>query len=302
MNLTWTATHNDSATPYQTLPIVFENSHTLQFTVPKANLNAGTYYELRMGFPFPTHTFYTNSRVLKTYDANSPYVGNVQTSSTNGSVSLTWDAPEYADGIVGYTVRISYQTIGNGIISNPQWNSTTLTLLQSVDLSLSSTTITFGCLSGVTNGTCLSSYTTYYVDVSVIRELGPDPPRGFYVSTLQTIIPIVRYDTATFFLHGASVTFDFVLPVQTYSADTRVSSTFLFPLSIQTKLGDVVMSLNEAVVTSISNTSLVVTMSEDDYGILLNGLFNVRHLTRLQVTYGSASKTIVVQYHCEFIF
>ena len=184
MNLTQTAAADD-LTPFTVLPMVFENS-AQQFVVPQDVLLVGTYYEFRLGFPFPSYTYYTDSVVVMTFDSESPFVNNLVNSTTSTSISLSWEIPEYADGIFSYEVSYYVGDLGNGGVNNPSWNVSALTFLGMMQATLIDSTAVLGCPSG-TGPSCLVPYTTYLVQVTVIRKAGPDAPLTVYIATAPTV-------------------------------------------------------------------------------------------------------------------
>ena len=255
-NLTLSKSGNDLSTPFTTLPMSFENAITHQFTVPQHALIAGAYYEFRLGYPFESYTYYTNSMFTKTFDASSPFVNNVQTWSIDTILSVSWGEPAYSDGIVGYSVSIWYEQIGNAGIARAQaWNVSTLNLVTSFDLTLAQTSFVYGC-TALGASDCLWPFTTYVVGVSVIRQTGVDVPEYIYVSTMATFanFPVspslltVTPISAEFCVLGLTQMYGLVSFVELDFAVSSFSNPVLTPVSF---------SVNISVPTNATSTSCV---------------------------------------------
>ena len=270
VNLTLSESGNDLSTPFTTLPMSFENAITHQFTVPQHALIAGAYYEFRLGYPFESYTYYTNSMFTKTFDASSPFVNNVQTWSIDTMLSVSWGEPEYSDGIVGYNVSIWYAQIGNAGIARAQtWNISTLNLVTSFDLTLAQTSFVYGC-TALGASDCLWPFTTYVVGVSVIRQTGVDVPEYIYVSTMATAV--ASHNTSSLFLYGGRINMHFVGAVP-MSANATIGSTFLSPVRLINEKGDLSLNLTESTVVSSSNTSVHIFLSGAEYLSLVSTIY-----------------------------
>ena len=294
-NLTATATGTELSTGFVTLPMIFEDARTLQFLIPKEALIDGMSYEFRLGFPFPTYTFYTNTIVAKTFDASSPFVSHVQTSSTNSSISVSWDAPEYSDGIVGYSVAILFKTLGNGGSKHLSWHNSDLTNLATLDLALTQTSLTYSCSSGEMS--CITPYTTFKVEISVIRETGQDTPTSVFVATSRTVIEAEHKDIALYFFYGKTVTLTFVDAVPYFSSDTVITSTFLHPAYLRTAVGEVHFQFINSTVQSLSSNTMRISMPQDEWAVLYDQTNNNRTFSTATFYYGSG-KSIPVSYYC----
>ena len=264
-NLTLSVTGNDDITPFSTLAMAFQSGSAHQFTVPRSGLVDGAYYEFRMGYPFTAYTYYTNSLIVKTYDVNSPYVGNVQSSSTDTQIVVSWTQPEYSDGIVGYAVTVLYQQAGNGGLTNPGWNPNALNTVTSARLSLTQTSIVVGCID-LSALNCLQPYTTYLFEIAVIRQSGQDAPKAVYVSTEHSIPS--RHNSSLLFLYGGWITMNFTVAVPLYN-NASIGSTFLGLARLATVNGDLQLNLTSSTVTSITDTSLKITMSYSEYQFIM---------------------------------
>jgi len=298
VNQTLSQTMTDFSTPYVTLPMVFENSHTLEFLVPRSALVDGTHYEFRLGYPFSEYTFYTNTLIAKTFDSNSPFVSNIVTSSTNSSIKMSWIQPEYSDGLLGYKVDILYLVGGNGQLTNPQWNVSTLTLAYSYRLSLTDLSLVQGCgADGVTG--CLIPYTTYLVQISVIRESGVDKPKAIYVSTSQT--PVEKHDTASIFVYGGRINVNFVSTTAWYNTSTAISSTMFWPAYIASQLGDIQVNLTSSLVTSVAGSNNVtLTLSSIEYSSLVSQVIASNAYSKMTLYFGG-NRTLGLSVYCLLI-
>ena len=299
-NLTLTLSNNDEFTPYTTLAMAFPNALSHEFTVPRSVLQDGVQYEFRLGFPFTSYTFYTNTLVAKTFDANSPFVNSVKIVPNDVIASISWKAPEYNDGIVGYHVGLFYQVLGNGGVKNLAVNTTSgLTQVLSVDLPLTQTSITVGC-TDLSSSTCLVAYTTYLVQLSVIRQAGTDSPKS--VSFATTPMVLDRHNTSSLFLHGGKLTVRLTVGVPTY-VNAPIATTFLWPVTLRNARGDLQLtSLNESTVQTLSNKSVAILLSNKEYLALVNqmhsGLFSYSAIT---MYFGSEQRPLAVDTYCELL-
>ena len=284
-NLTLSETGNDYSTQYTTLPMAFENGLSHQFTVPASALVAGIYYEFRLGYPFSDYTYYTNTQIAKTFDGNSPFVNSFVATATDTHATISWGQPEYSDGIVGYSVTLSYKIRGNGDLSQVQWGVyDNLITVMNEDVSLTQTSIDVGCVDS-TVGTCLFPYTTYQLSIAVIREGGRDKPKAFYFATEQMIE--ARVNTSSLYLYGGSITMNFTVPVPYYQSNTPIVSTFLSPVTINSKRGDIHLSLTTSMVQSVSNNTVKIVFSASEYNALVNKIMNPAFAySRMTITYG----------------
>ena len=296
-NLTASASENDLATQYTTLSMSFMSGGAKQFMVPSSVLTAGAHYEFRLGFPFPSYTYYTNTLIAKVFDANSPFVNSVGTAASDVLSTVSWGAPEYSVGIVGYRVALLYKAVGNGDVVNPQWTAAdNLRLVSSNDLPLTQTSIALGC-TDVSSSSCLAAFTTYLVQISVIRQSGVDRAKNVYFSTLPT--QLSARNSSTMFLYGAKITVQFMVAVPTYN-DVSVASTLLSPLTLHNKRGDLALSsLNQSRVQSISGTAVEIHLSESEYTALVGQLrMPVFVYSAMWLTYGSDQASIALQPYC----
>ena len=244
-NLTASVSESDLATQYTTLSMAFMSGGAKQFMVPSSVLTAGAYYEFRLGFPFLSYTYYTDTLIAKVFDANSPFVNSVNVVASDVLSTVSWEAPEYSVGIVGYRVALLYKIVGNGDIANPQWTADdNLQLVSSSDLPLTQTFMTLGCTSAAdvsssSTSPCLVAFTTYLVQISVIRQSGVDSAKNVYFSTLHT--QLSARNTSTMFLYGAKITIDFTVSIPVYN-NVPMTFTFLSPLKLHNKRGDLALT------------------------------------------------------------
>ena len=178
LNLTLQASGFDTTVPYSTLPVVFETNNDI-FLVPKDFLLQGTYYEFRQGFPYPDYVYYCPSVVVQTFGVNASFVSNVQWTSTNTSISISWDAPAYTIGILEYEIMVFVGHLGSA--ASGQQNSTMTTcspeiiptLISNFSTNILEPYVMIGCLSHSTDyaARCLVPNTLYTVQIIVVREL-----------------------------------------------------------------------------------------------------------------------------------
>ena len=296
-NLTASESENDLATQYTTLSMSFMSGGAKQFVVPAHVLTAGAHYEFRLGFPFPSYTYYTNTLIAKVFDANSPFVNSVGTAASDVLSTVSWGAPEYSVGIVGYRVALLYKAVGNGDVVNPQWTAAdNLQLVSSNDLPLTQTSIVLGC-TDVSSSSCLAAFTTYLVQISVIRQSGVDSAKSVYFSTLHT--QLSARNSSTMFLHGGKITVHFTVAVPTYN-NVSIGSTLLSPLTLHNKRGDLALSsLNQSRVQSISGTAVEIRLSESEYNALVGQLkMPAFAYSAMWLTYGGDQASIALQPYC----
>ena len=254
-NLTLAVSGNDPS-GFTTLPMAFQDASTFSFLVPRSVLVDGMSYEFRLGFQFPTFTYYTNTLIAKTFDENSPFVGDVQIGSTNETIIVSWLAPEYSDGLIGYAVKLSLADGFGTVVQLEQVSSTVLNTM-------------FGCTSSA-GGACLTSLTDYVVSIAVIRETGTDSARSYAVSTVMTVEN--QHDTATIFLYGGVITLHFVGGVSSFGGSVAISGTVLYPAFVSNARGDVGVWLNGSMVQSVSSNVLRIMMSEMEWKTLAAGV------------------------------
>ena len=296
-NLTTTETRQDDGAQFTTIAMVFQNPFTLEFTVLNEFLNPGTSYQFRLGFPFPSYTFYSNTLIAKTFDSNSPLVSYLTTSSTSSSIHASWEVPEYTNGIIGYRARIYVSAYDNGGIENPTFDSSTATIVQSADLSLSETSFTFGC-SGNDTKNCLHPYTMYYIEIGVVHDGSGDSIKSFYVATQVYVAPIVLRDAAVMFLHGQTITVTLLNPVPAYGTPTGIESTFLYPAMLTSADGAINMALSDSSVVSESDLTVKITMTVAEYSLLVSSMYSKSAFSTLFLKYGSSGKKIQLSYYC----
>ena len=296
VNLTLTATQSDLSTPYVTLPMVFANAETLEFTIPSHSLSVGTYYEFRLGFPFPTYTFYTNTIVAKTFDSRSPFVSGIISSSTNSSISMSWNPPEYSDGVIGYSIQIYYKSVGNGGGHNRHWTSDQLISLSNFSLGVSQPDFVFTC---DLSGSCLSAYTIYRIDISVNRQGSQGAAVSAFVSTLQTVVPLVQHDSASIFLFGKTITLKRAHGSQNYGSPTPINATNIYPVYLSSAHGEISnFMLSTSTAQSIDNMTVELTMSEDEFIHLYTTIFDSPTYSAVSMTYGTPAVSVMVSYYC----
>ena len=287
-NLTLSITDNDYSTLYTTLPMVFQNGLSHRFTVPAAALTPGAYYEFRLGYTFSDYTYYTTTQITKTFDSNSPFVNSFAAVRTDTHAMISWGEPEYSDGIVGYSVIVGYTIRGDGGLA--QWGgSDSLIVILDANVPLTQTSIDVGCVD-IEDNACLFPYTRYRVSIAVIREGAQDEPKAFYFTTKH--MTQARFNTSSLHLYGGLITMNFTVPVPNYQSDpTPIASTFLSPVILTNKRGDIHLSLTESTVQSTSHNIVNIVLSKSEYSILVNKIMDPHFLySSMTVSYGGNSK------------
>ena len=301
MNATVSASYLDYS-PYLTLPMVFENAHSLVFKVPKEWLAEGAYYEFRMAYPFSSYTYRTNSLVVKTFDASSTYVTSVMWTSTHERIDVAWQAPEYSAGLIGYDVRVSYLFEGNGDLLNPSWVSSELTVLGRTQVDLASTSLTIGCnAAGARLIACLSVFTVYYVEISVIREGGTDEPRHFYIYT--TLLEKSSYDHSEIYIYSGDVFVTFVEPTGwALNGTVAIGVSPFAGARIESPSGDLVVELVHSTVTSVAPNKLHILMSHHEFGSMRTQIGSDDYaFTSLSLVYDGGNKSMPLSEFCLFL-
>ena len=298
MNATVSASYLDYS-PYLTLPITFDSANTRQFTVPKEWLDDGVHYEFRMAYPFPSHTYHSNSLVVKTFDLSSPYVSSVTWMATHDRIELMWKAPEHSAGLIGYEVRVSYRSVGNGDDLNPSWTASELTVLGEAQVDLTSTSLAIGCnVAGATPSACLSVYTIYYVEISAIREGGADAPRHFYIST--TRVDKSSYDHSEVYIYSGDVFVTFVEPIGWVSNGTvDIGDSPFVGARIESPSRDLVLELKHSTVTSVAANKLHILMSHHEFESMIHQIDSVDFaFTSLNLVYDGGLKSMPLTEFC----
>jgi hypothetical protein len=292
VNLTLTGPNNDNTAAFKTLPMVFESSFSKEFLIPQFYLGDGVWYEFRLGFVFRDYTAYTNTRTAKTFDASSPFVNSVVLESTNQSISVSWEAPEYATGIVGYKVQISY--LIRGIVPGP-WNTSLSILLDASQVPLTQKMVMLGCSPIEATSVCLYPSTTYLIEIAVIREGGVKKFSSFYYSTVAT--PMMAMNISRLFFRGRSIKMNFVSAVPRYN-NTPISSTFLHLLRIGNAQNNVNINLTSSTVLSFSDTSLVVSLSIGEFKELAHQIYLANVFSVMTLYYGSPPNQLHLSQYC----
>ena len=285
--------------PYATLPMVFDNARSLLFKVPKQLLVDGAYYEFRMAYPFSSHTYRTNSIVVKTFDASSPFVSSVTWTSTHDEITLSWKAPEHSAGLIGYKIRVLYDEEGNGDHLDPSWTASELTVLGTTQVDLGTTSVTIGCNAATAQLTeCLATYTIYYVEVSVIREGGADEPSHYYIYT--TLLEKSSYDHSEIYIYSGDVFVSFVEPTGwVLNGTVDIDASPFAGASITSPSGDLVVELVHSTVRSMSATQMKIALSREEYESLLTQILSFEFsFTSLSLVYAGGNKSMPMLEFC----
>ena len=299
-NLSLTVSGLD-VSPYLTLPMVFDNEYSLVFKVPKEWLVDGAFYEFQMAYPFSSYTYRTNSIVVKTFDASSPFVSSVTWTSTHDEIKLSWKAPEHAAGLIGYKVRALYQQEGNGDQLMPSWTASELTVLGETQVDLTTTSVTIGCNTASAQLTeCLATYTIYYVEVSVIREGGTDAPRHFYIYT--TLLEKSSYDHSEIYIYSGDMFVTFVEPIGWMSNGTvEIGMSPLAGARFQSPSGDLVVELTHSTVRSVSATQIRIVLSYEEYESMRAQIYRLEFtFMSLSLVYAGGNKSMPMLEFCKY--
>ena len=202
-NLTATLTYNDSATPWSMLDTVALSIPSM--LVPASDLVGGSYFEFRIGYLSGIHTALSNPQTIlaMVYTATSLIVTSVVSTSTESSLSLSWHAPAYSDNVIGYDVSIFSSGLGNAAEPTGAWNVSNSQLVASARVALTATLYAYGCANSTVD--CLTAFTTYLVQISVIRTTGQDAPFPLYVAT-QPTIPLLDLQLQSVSVQSTQVT------------------------------------------------------------------------------------------------
>jgi hypothetical protein len=163
--------------PYMTLPMVFENAHSLVFKVRKHWLQEGVIYEFRMAHPFSSYTYRSNSLVVKTFDVAPRLISSPLVTATSASIHVMWTPPEYSSNLIGYIMQI-YESP----LQDPRRGATNETLIDELTLSLLQNSLSIDCAES-TELPCLTPFTNYRIAVPAIRDDGTDDPFSSVAST-----------------------------------------------------------------------------------------------------------------------
>ena len=297
-NLTSTLSYNDTITPWTTLPMIPRDIPSM--LVPSSYLDGGAYYEFRLAFQSGIHTSHSNTQALisTTYNAASFLIGNVETISFDTMISVSWNAPEYSDELIGYAVSVFFKASGNAGVADPQWGASGSTLLSSFQLPLTQLSFSYGC-TDLTASDSLAPFTTYLVDIAVIRSTKTDVPKSIYVSTQHTIASL--HNTSSIYLYAVTITMNFTVAMPQYAAGTPINATILHPLNLHTtRIEDLNVNLTQSTVESVSNTSMKVTLSLSEYKLITSAtIYNPSFLfTPFVIEYGAAQLIEPCSVHC----
>ena len=100
-------------------------------------------------------------------------------------------------------------------------------------------------------------------------------------------------------LYGGTIKLDLTVAVPRYR-DASIVSTFLHPLVLSNKRGDLALSqLTESTVNSISNTSVLIRLSEKEASVLLEQLHQSSFgYSTMFLAYGDSRASLMIQPSC----
>jgi hypothetical protein len=252
-----------------------------------------------MAHPFSSYTYRSNSLFVKTFDASSPYVSSVTWTSTHDEITLSWKAPEHSAGLIGYEIRVLYDEEGNGDHLDPSWAASELTVLEEAKVDLSATSVTVGCNAvSAQLKECLTTYTIYYVEISVIREDGTDAPRHFYIYT--TLLEKSSYDHSEVYIYTGDVFVTLVTPIGWMSNGTvGIGASPFAGARIASPSGDLVVELVHSTVRSMSATQLKIELSHEEYDSMLTQIDRFEFsFTSLSLVYAGGNKSMPMLEFC----
>jgi hypothetical protein len=273
-NLTMAYSQMDT-TPFIRFPFSFSSFNTRRAELRNNSLLVpGVVYEFRLAYTAPSYVYYTNSQYGRIYGINSTFVQGVKSFSTNESIILTWNAPEFVSGLLGYQVRL--------------YNVSTMHV---VDIPRTVLSFDFDC----ENGVCLQPEMTYNISVACIRDRGIDSPLAITVATQAT--PKDRSNKAEFSPHLEQFVLNFTHPTVNYDHDTIVSATFLNPLRLSTLRQGLNLTLSISTVVSISPTSLKLKLKAPESTQLSTQLNEISVHSPLLLYFGDG-QVVRVAYTC----
>jgi hypothetical protein len=287
-NATTTTTGVDP-TPFVTLSLPFP-AGARQLLVPSSVLQEGATYQFRLGFPHPDFTYYSNSLVAKAFEASSRFVSHVLDSRQASSISISWEAPEYLTGLVGYQVSLLYLEPGNGGLANPSWNASQLQVATRVSLPSTEVSVIFGCIEDSNSSECLLPFTLYRVEISVVREGGAESPLVHYTSTLP--FSTRQHDYAEVF--GSSGDLFVVFQhnqSELYAPGTSIQQTMFAGARVTSKNRDVDLDLRNSTVQSLSASRFWIRLSDADFYWLLHDVIERLDYSEWTLSFGSAVQT-----------
>jgi hypothetical protein len=172
-------------------------------------------------------------------------------------------------------------------------------VLGHADLSLTSTSATIGCHAPSADLTvCLSEYTTYYVEISVIRESGEDASTAFYVAT--TLLERSAYDHSEIYIYSGDI---FVLFVDEagwmVNGTMAIGDTPFVGARIESPSKDLVVELRNSTVVQTFSREFKIEMSYDEYHQMLTLIDRFEFtFTSLRLVYGVEQNSMPLLEFC----
>ena len=206
------------------------------------------------------------------------------------SLSISWEAPEYLTGLIGYRVSLWYLEAGNGGLTNPSWNASQLQLVTRVSLPSTEFSLTFGCIDDSDSSGCLLPFTLYRVEISAVRESGVESPLVHYVSTLP--FSIRQQNRVEVFGSSGDL---FVVFQQnrseSYAPNTPIQQTMFAGARVTSKNRDVDFDLRNSTVQSLSASRFWIRLSDADFYWLLHDVIERLDYSEWTLSFGSAVQT-----------
>jgi hypothetical protein len=219
--------------------------------------------------------------------------------ATHDAIRLSWEAPEYTDGLNGFEVTVSYQYEGNGDEFFPSWDVSELIFLGRSQVSSLSSSISIGCtLDGAELSVCLSAYTIYYVEIIGLRENGADEPQIFYISTAK--LEKSSYDHSEVYIYSGDVFVRYLEPIGWFSNSTvAIGASPFAGARIESPSRDLVVELNDSSVTSVSLNEFRILMSHSEYASINTQISRPEFtFTSMSLVYADGQKSLPLYEFC----
>jgi hypothetical protein len=242
--------------------------------LPSHLLLHGRFYEFRLGYRFPSYTYFSNVITIQTLSNSSLLVAKLHASTTNQSALITWAPPEYIADVVGYHVFVSFLASGSAGASTIG-DFASIGFSESIFLPLMQNSIFIGCLDNTLDGSqCLSPFSSYLIRVAVITSKAPQKPSSLVFTTKATVTPTERFDEASFYALAGLITLTFVAEMPVIADTTPIAASFLNQSVIVSQDGGFRLALLSATVRSRSSTVINVHLSLAEMNHTISYIYN----------------------------
>jgi hypothetical protein len=145
---------------------------------------------------------------------------------------------------------------------------------------------------------CLSAFTVYYVEISVIREGGTDAPKHFYIATTQP--DKSTYDHSEVYIYSGDIFVTLVEPIGWMSNGMAAIGDSPFAgARIESPSRDLGVELHESAVTSMGPNKLHIVMSHREFESMITQIDNVTFaFTSLSLVYDGGLKSMPLSEFC----